>query len=213
MARRIFDVPPANWRDLQKLVRLAFAEMGCDADCDVHISTARGGVNVDVLVIDNTHQPTATHIVECKLWKRRIPQTVSHAFRTVLVDSGANSGFIISEAGFQTGARQAVSQSNVQLLTWAEFQDLFYDRWVAARRLRLREVVIPIREFMHGMSDPVHSIVERSQEAQTLWYAMFAKFSAYVPWLSNDRQECTTFPVTCVDPRPERDGYTSFTSA
>jgi hypothetical protein len=213
MTRRIFDLPPVNWRDLQRQVQQAFAEMGCDAESDVHISTARGVVDVDVLATDNSHIPMATYLVECKLWKRRIPKTVAHAFRTVVADCGANAGFIVSEAGFQKGTREAVSNSNVTLLTWTEFQDCFFDRWVTARSMRLRKAAAPLREFMHGMSAPVSSIVGRSEEAQTLWYAMFGKFSAYVPWLANNREEEASFPITCVDPRLERNGYTSFSSA
>ena len=66
---------------------------------------------------------------------------------------------------------------------------------------------------MHGMGDPIQSIVERSDDAQTLWYAMFTKFSAYVPWLTNSPVNAEDFPITCIDPRPERDGYTTFASA
>ena len=131
----------------------------------------------------------------------------------MVADSGAQAGFIVSEVGFQKGARDAVHKSNVTLLTWSEFQELFYERWVHARGATLRHAAEPIREFMHGMSDPIGPIVDRSDEAQTLWYAMFTKFSAYVPWLTNSPVNVEDFSITCIDPRPERDGYTAFASA
>jgi hypothetical protein len=211
--RQIFDAPPSDWRDLQQLVRQVFSEMGCEASCDVPLATVRGSVDVDVVAIDRSRPPVAIYLVECKLWKRRVPQSVIHAFRTVVADSGAHTGFIVSDIGFQEGAYQAVHNSNVTLLTWAEFQELFFERWVIARGLALQSAAQAIREFMHGMSDPIQSIVERSDEAQALWYAMFARFSAYVPWLTNSALDAACFPVTCIDPRPERNGYTTFTSA
>lgn len=211
--RQVFDTPPSDWRELQSRVRQVFVEMGCPANCDVPVSTVRGTVVVDVLAVDRSRPPFATYIVECKRWKRRVPQTVIHAFRTVVADSGAQAGFIVSEVGFQKGARDAVHKSNVTLLTWSEFQELFYERWVHARGATLRHAAEPLREFMHGLSDPIGSIVDRSDEAQTLWYAMFTKFSAYVPWLANSPVNVEDFPITCIDPRPERDGYTTFASA
>lgn len=210
--RQMFDDPPSDWQDLQRRVRQVFSELGCESHCDVPISTVRGSVDVDVVAIDRSRPPTATYIVECKRWTRRVPQTVIHAFRTVVADAGVHIGFIISEAGFQKGTRDAVHKSNVTLLTWAEFQELFYERWVTARGAALQLAAQPIREFMHGMIEPLWSIVERSDEAQTLWYAMFTKFSAYVPWLTPTPVKSASFPITCIDPRPEREGHTTFTS-
>ena len=55
-----------------------------------------------------------------------------HAFRTVVSDSGANTGLIVSSAGFQQGATDAATHSNEQLLDWTEFQHLFVRRWYRA---------------------------------------------------------------------------------
>jgi len=60
-------------------------------------------------------------LVECKYWKRPIPQTVVHAFRTVVADSGANVGLIVSLNGFQAGADSAALLSNVHLIDWYIF--------------------------------------------------------------------------------------------
>ena len=150
--RQIFDIEPSDWRELQRLVRQVFLEMGCHATCDVPVQTVRGSVNVDVLAVDHSRPPYGTYIVECKRWKRRVPQTVVHAFRTVVADSGAHGGFIVSEMGFQKGALDAVRKSNVTLLTWIEFQELFYERWVNAKGVALQRAAMEIREFMHGMS-------------------------------------------------------------
>jgi hypothetical protein len=54
---------------------------------------------------------------------------VIHSFRTVISDFGAHHGFIISRAGFQAGAKEAVTKTNLDLLTFDELQSLFFDRW------------------------------------------------------------------------------------
>ncbi len=46
-----------------------------------------------------------------------------------MADVGANTGYIISRAGFQAGAYKAAANTNVRLLSWTEFQELFEDQW------------------------------------------------------------------------------------
>jgi hypothetical protein len=79
---------------------------------------------------DKTRQPHTVYICECKHWRKRVPKTVVHAFRTVMADAGANIGFIISSAGFQSGAFSAAANTNVRLATWDEFQATFVARWI-----------------------------------------------------------------------------------
>src|SRR5262249_2125647 len=38
--------------------------------------------------------------------------------------------FIISSAGFQSGAFSAAANTNIRLVTWNEFQEKFADRWM-----------------------------------------------------------------------------------
>ena len=67
---------------------------------------------------------------ECKFWKNNIPQTVVHSLKSVVNDFGATNGFIISKVGFQSGAKEAVDKSNITLLTWSDFQELFLSKWL-----------------------------------------------------------------------------------
>ena len=57
------------------------------------------------------------------------PRTVVHSFRTVVADAGANLGLIVSSAGFQSGAREAVNHTNVRLVNWGGFQEIYVQRW------------------------------------------------------------------------------------
>lgn len=152
---------PASWRDLQERVARVLREAGVVTAVEKVIRTARGEVSIDVWAHDPNATPSQTYLVECKRWRTRVPQTVVHAFRTVVGDSGANWGAIISAAGFQKGARVAAEYSNVRLLSWAEFQALFAERWFSHYFVReIAEVSDPLVEY----TEPINSRIFRKAD-------------------------------------------------
>lgn len=151
---------PTDWRDLQNQVGRILQE--CDFDCEIEktIQTVRGNVDIDVYAEDKITQPRTIYLCECKYWRAAIPKNVVHAFRTVVSDYGANWGLIISAAGFQSGAFDAIFKSNVQLLTWTEFQDLFEERWVERyMRSRLQEL-----DSLVDYTEPINTRVFRKAD-------------------------------------------------
>lgn len=151
---------PTNWRDLQNQVALILQECGLDCQIEKNLQTVRGSVVVDVYAEDKTTQPTAIYLCECKLWQSAVPKTVVHAFRTVVSDFGANWGFVISSAGFQSGAFDAVVNSNIRLITWMDFESLFVDRWIEQyMRPRLQELD-PLVEY----TEPINSRIFRKAD-------------------------------------------------
>jgi restriction system protein len=120
---------PATWADLQTAVAGILTEAGLEAKVEHDLTTARGSVNVDVWAVDTHVSPPATMVCECKRWATAVPKNVVHGFRAVVADIGANAGLVISSSGFQKGAYEAAAFSNVRLVTWAEFQSIFEDRW------------------------------------------------------------------------------------
>jgi hypothetical protein len=133
----IFPGKPSDWQDLEKKVCQIFTEAGCLAGRNQTLKTVRGPVDIDVLVRDKTRRPHSLMLCECKHWNRRVPKTVVHAFRTVVQDSGANLGFIISDGGFQAGSYEAAKKANIKLVTWKEFQAEMHERWFRALERRL----------------------------------------------------------------------------
>jgi hypothetical protein len=129
---KIFDDEPAEWADLQDRVAQLFLELGCDVTVGERIKLVRGEKEIDVSVRDPQTTPRSVYLCECKFWSRPVPQEVVHSFRTVLSDFGAHRGFIISRAGFQAGAKEAVKNTNLDLLTFEELQLVFFDRWRVA---------------------------------------------------------------------------------
>jgi hypothetical protein len=122
---------PEDWRALQDDVARILNECGMEVEVEKPVATARGEVAVDVFARETVKGRAYTLLTECKNWTRNVPQTVIHAFRTVVAESGANIGYIVSSSGFQAGAFTAAELTNIRLLTWLEFQDDFEEAWVA----------------------------------------------------------------------------------
>jgi len=128
----IFDREPGDWRELQAMTGQLFTEIGCEVKVGKRLEIVRGTKEIDVYARDNHATPPAVYLSECKFWKRPVPQEIVHAFRTVVSDAGAHRGFIISNAGFQQGAFEAARNTNTDLVTFTQLQEMFFDRWRVA---------------------------------------------------------------------------------
>lgn len=125
----IDDPLPQNWQELQTGVQRIFRNVGLLAEVEVDLETPRGSVNVDVLATDVRSVDKIRYIVECKNWGSSIPQTVVHSFTTVMHETGANIGFIISKHGLQQGAKKYTQNTNIIGMTYLEFQQRYFEAW------------------------------------------------------------------------------------
>ncbi|HYA43823.1 MAG TPA: restriction endonuclease [Syntrophobacteraceae bacterium] len=98
---------PLDWKHLQKMVGYILSECGFEVEVEKLVSTARGTVKLDVYAEEVVKGRKYSIVCECKYWKRKVPQTIIHAFRTVVADIGANIAYIISLKGFQSGSMSA----------------------------------------------------------------------------------------------------------
>lgn len=136
----IYKHKPNDWRELQIFTAKFLNEIGYDTRVEENILTVRGTVNVDVFAKNDKIKPHSILICECKYWSTPIPQTIVHAFRTVINDIGANNGFIISKLGFQSGAVEATKNTNLNLFTWCEFQNYFKENWIKAKTSQIHKI-------------------------------------------------------------------------
>lgn len=109
----IDDPFPPDWRALQAGVCRLFNDIGLSAEVEVERPTPRGRVVVDVFATDENSVDNITYIVECKNWNSAIPKTVVHAFTTVMQETGANIGYIVSQHGLQSGAEEYTRHTNI----------------------------------------------------------------------------------------------------
>jgi hypothetical protein len=84
---------------------------------------------VDVYIHDPRASVNQIMLAECKFWESAVPQEAVHAFHTVMSGAGANTGFIISKVGFQSGAYEAANSTSIHLLTWDDLQHKFGRQW------------------------------------------------------------------------------------
>ncbi|AJG13529.1 restriction endonuclease [Pseudomonas plecoglossicida] len=60
--------------------------------------------------------------MEAKLWKSRVNKLQVLALRSIADDIGADRAFIVSGAGFQSGAHEAAKNTNIKLKTYEELK-------------------------------------------------------------------------------------------
>ncbi|ADH87257.1 restriction endonuclease [Desulfurivibrio alkaliphilus] len=120
---------PDRWQALQAEVGRILSECGFSVEVERKIQSARGTIEIDVYAEETVRGRKYAIACECKHWKSRIPQAVVHGFRTVVQEIGANIGYIVSMEGFQLGAIIASDLTNLKLVTWQEFQDIFEESW------------------------------------------------------------------------------------
>lgn len=153
----IFDRAPTDWRDLQNLTGQLFSEMGCEVEVGKVVKLVRGQKEVDVWVQDPSTSPPSRYLTECKFWEGRVDQEVVHSFRTVVADYGAHRGFIVSKTGFQSGAREAARDTNVDLLTFDELQQVFERRW----RETMVRALKPLCDVLFPFWDPTGGVAPK----------------------------------------------------
>ena len=122
----IDDPCPTDWRALQTGVCRLFNDVGLSAKVEVELPTPRGRVVVDVFATDENSVDNITYIVECKNWSSAIPKAVVHSFTTVMQETGANIGYIVSQHGLQSGADEYTRHTNITGLTYQALQERYF---------------------------------------------------------------------------------------
>lgn len=130
----------SDWRNFQDEVARLFNQTPGWVACVNHlVRGSRACVRVDVWAeFDTVRDPNdktgpfhgrvgrcLVHkvIVECKSWKRRIPQEKIMALKAIVEDVGASEGILVSKFGAQEGAtKYANNPVNVEALTFTELQ-------------------------------------------------------------------------------------------
>lgn len=108
-----------TWKKYQEEAAAFFISLGLDASTDVKIQGARTTHDVDVLVKSHHIGFDITWLIECKCWKTRVSKLHVLALREIVADVGADRGILLSETGFQSGAIEAASLTNVQVTSLA----------------------------------------------------------------------------------------------
>jgi hypothetical protein len=158
-----------------------FAECGCEVRSEFSVSLPRGRVELDVFVRDLSTTPHSTYVCECKNWARAVSQSAIHSFRTVVSEIGANRGFLISRNGFQAGARKAAEFTNIELLSWSEFEHLMFDRWIDGITRQLNPLFASAFQPMDNEQD-LWKRRECTEDAWKEWERICGRYQLVTVW-------------------------------
>jgi restriction system protein len=186
MWNNLITEQPRNWRELQNKVDWIFNCVGLSSQKVFKVDTPRGKIELDVYAIDPSSVDQIRYVVECKNWNNRIPQTVVHSFTTVMQETGANIGYIISKKGFQKGAIDYTKSTNIRLWTFNEFQNRYFEIWY---RNHFALVVFNLNTSLIHFTEPINTrrfkYQDNFNETQNKRFAeLLKKYSDFVSLLS-----------------------------
>lgn len=121
---------PKNWKEMQKSVAEILSQCGFKVNEEFKVKGVRGFVTLDVYAEEEILDRKIKYCFECKYWNKKIPLSVVQGFRTLIYDLGFDIGYIISTKGFQKGALNAINNTNIKLITWEDFQNIFQRTWI-----------------------------------------------------------------------------------
>lgn len=160
----ITQTPLETWQQLEETVADILSECGMHAERGLHLELVRGGANVDVMATETVEGIVIRTICECKRWKTSVTQDVVMAFRTVVADSGAHRGYIISTNGFQSGAIAAAKSTNIDLVTFEEFQNTYFEKWIDKRVWSIENSVGSVNTYYEPIGKPGYSQLRSNDE-------------------------------------------------
>jgi restriction system protein len=111
------------WSDYQEEAARFFRRIGMEARTNVKIECVRTSHDIDVVVRSDHVGFSMLWIIECKLWKTPVSKLHVMGLREIVSDLGADRGILLSESGFQSGAKEAAELTNVQLTSLAELTE------------------------------------------------------------------------------------------
>lgn len=193
---------------MQIFVSKILNECGFKANVELRVSTARGEVEIDVFAEEEIKGRKYILICECKYWKSAIPQTVVHGFRTVVNDIGANIGYIITTSDFQKGAESAAKFTNVELVSWEEFQNKFFESWFESFFItEITKELDPLMTYIEPFQpkwvetlslDDKERYYQLKEKYQEIGYIVMVYFSTYSRMLT--KKEIPKLPLSQLIP-------------
>ena len=113
---------PPSWWAYQKKVAHLFLQLGCLAEVEAPVEGARATHKIDVWVVFKRFGLEQRWAVECKNWKTPVPKEKVQALKSVVEDIGADKGILVARSGFQSGAVDAATLTNILLTTFDELK-------------------------------------------------------------------------------------------
>lgn len=116
-----------EWQIYENDVFNLFRSTGNYCEKNVITQGVRSNHQIDVLL--RLEAPLKNHLwlIECKKRSRPIGKNELQSFKTIIDDIGADHGFILSEKGFQKGAKRMAKSLNITLTSYSYLNRLFLE--------------------------------------------------------------------------------------
>lgn len=123
----------ATWRGYQEQVAAFFRSLGLDATTNHRAQGVRTSHDIDVFVRSHYVGFDIIWIVECKYWSTAVTKLHVLALREIVTDLGVDRGILLCEAGFQSGALEAATLTNVDATSLAALRGTASAEFAAMR--------------------------------------------------------------------------------
>lgn len=132
-----------KWKDYQLKTAEYFKKLGLNALVEHKVEGIRGVHEIDVYVEGKIYGLPFIWIVECKAWKSNVPKEKVLTLSSIILDIGADKGFLLSEKGFQSGAIRLAEKTNITLSSLEDLnEDLPIDAIISHLNWRLQKAKI-----------------------------------------------------------------------
>lgn len=169
-----------SWSEYQEEVADFFRALGLRANTNATVAGVRTTHDIDVRVAAHFAGMDLFWVVECKQWKRRVTKSHVLALRTIVDEIGADRGFMMAENGYQAGAVEAATSSNITLTSLAELSAAASNQLTAyridtiGRRLdRCSQRLAALQVTTHRTATSASSRTLSGAESITLLYGRF----------------------------------------
>ena len=119
------DTNSKPWQVYEDTAYDLFRSTGYPCRRNIVMQGSRGTHQIDIVVDLTVLVGNHKWIIECKNWSRPVGKRELMAFKTVIDDLGADHGYLLSESGFQKGAREMAHTFNISLCSLSELQKHF----------------------------------------------------------------------------------------
>jgi hypothetical protein len=79
-------------------------------------------------------------------------------------ETGAHRGYIISRIGFQAGAIEAARATNIELVTFGQFQEAYFSKWISKRLWAIEDEIGNFNTYYEPLGPPGYSALKNDQE-------------------------------------------------
>jgi hypothetical protein len=143
-----------SWSDYQDEAACFFRTLGLAAETNVTLQGSRTSHDVDVVVTSDHVGFQIKWLVECKHWQDRVSKLHVLGLRQIVIDVGADRGIMLCEAGFQSGAFESATLTNVTLTSLSAFQSTASGQIQAMRARDLFDRTAHCRERYWKIAKP-----------------------------------------------------------